>query len=136
MITKEFVELTDKLIASLKSNESITGNGNILLAKPPVEDKSKGGLFIPEVAKELEAKKRGFGRVLSIPKNLRPEDGDLPLEPGDYVFYTWTAENPVNREQLGTVLDVKIPPEMLSHTQDAEVILMFKGNVINSKVGE
>lgn len=132
MITKEFIELTDKIIKGLHFTGSIVGNGNLLIAKPPVEDKTKGGLFVPEMAKELEQKKRGFGRVLAIPNNLRPEDGDLPLEPGDYVFYTWTAENPVNREMLGNIIDVKIPPEMLAHTLDAEVILMLKAETVHS----
>lgn len=122
MVTKEFVKLTDKIIAGLKEL-TITGNGNVLIAKPPVEERTQGGLYISDGERELEHKKRGFGRVLSIPVNLNPEAGDLDLRPGDYVFYTWTAENPVNREQLGALLGVSIPKEMLAHTQDAEIIL-------------
>lgn len=132
MITKDFKDLTDKIIKGLEEKKFLTGNGNVLIAKPPVEEK-RGSILLPEMVRELEAKKKGFGRILSVPINLSPDTGDLPLKAGDYAFYTYVAESPVNRLQLGEIIGVSIPEEMLTHTQDAEVILLVGAEMVHGE---
>lgn len=122
MITKEFTELTNMLIQRINEKEVTLGNGNVLLAKPQVQEKTAGGLFLADEFREHEHKKAGFAKVLAIPSNLSPADGDIDIKPGDYVFFTYVADNPIYYAALGQILNVNIPKETVFYTSDAEII--------------
>lgn len=92
-VSAEFIQISDKLIELAKLRQITMENGNVLIAKPQIEKKTSGGLFIPEETAEREAYATGFGRVIALPRNLRPigDDGqprDADLRIGDYVLYS------------------------------------------------
>ena len=122
MIDKKFIELTNKLISLYQELAIDVGNGNVILAKPPVEAVTKGGLHIPDEARELESKLAGFAKVIAIPNNLDPDNGDLNIKPGDYVWFTHVADQPIYRKALEKLGDLQIPKEMLFYTGDNEII--------------
>lgn len=122
MVSKEFVELSDKLIKAYKKLGIQVGNGNLIIAKPPVEEKTRGGIIVADMARELESKRAGFAKIIAIPNNLDPDNGDLPLKPGDYVWYTYVADNPLYVKALSNLTGITIPPETVYFTGDNEVI--------------
>lgn len=122
MVDKKFIELTNKLISLYQELAIDVGNGNVILAKPPVEAVTKGGLHIPDEARELESKLAGFAKVIAIPNNLDPDNGDLNIKPGDYVWFTHVADQPIYRKALEKLGDLQIPKEMLFYTGDNEII--------------
>lgn len=122
MVSKEFVELTDKLIKAYKKLNIQVGNGNLIIAKPPVEEKTRGGIIVADVARELESKRAGFAKIIAIPNNLDPDNGDLPLKPGDYIWFTYVADNPLYVKALSALSGITIPPETVYFTGDNEVI--------------
>ena len=122
MVDKKFIELTNKLISLYQELAIDVGNGNVILAKPPVEAVTKGGLHIPDEARELESKLAGFAKVIAIPNNLDPDNGDLNIKPGDYVWFTHVADQPIYRKVLEKLGDLQIPKEMLFYTGDNEII--------------
>lgn len=109
----------------MKSVRAITGNGNVIIAKPEINrmQKSKGGIIIAQSRTDLDLKRAGFGRILSIPINLHPENGqDMPLQVGDFAFFTFASENPIYREALSEIIQVEIPKDTITFTSDAEII--------------
>lgn len=123
-ITRDFIEFTDKLTKALEDKKVVFGNGNVLLAKLPVETKTSGGLHLPDEVREDENKRRGFGRVIAIPNNLdtRPDSGDIPIKPGDFIWFVHVAENPVYYAALSVLTGVSIPKETVFYTGDNEII--------------
>lgn len=126
-------DLSDKIIEALKDKKFVFGNGNVLLFKPPIENKTSGGIFKPDMATELENKQRNFARILTIPKNLDPDSGDLNLKIGDYCFYTFVAENPIHRESLQNILGVDLPKETICFTTDAEIVCTIPAEVVHAR---
>lgn len=122
MVSKEFIELSDKLIKAYKKLDIQVGNGNLIIAKPPVEEKTRGGIIVADMARELESKRAGFAKIIAIPNNLDPDNGDLPLKPGDYVWFTYVADNPLYVKALSALSGITIPPETIYFTGDNEVI--------------
>lgn len=122
MISKEFVDLTNSLISRIKETGLEFGNGNVLLAKPMLQEKTSGGIILADDYRTLEQKRAGFAKVIAIPNNLDPQGGDLDIKPGDYVFFTYVADNPIYYNALGNILGVTIPKETVFYTSDAEII--------------
>lgn len=124
-VNKEFIKVTDALIKKIKERKITFGNGNVLIAKPPVEEKSKGGIIIAEESREAESKKAGFAKVIAIPNNLDPQGGDIPVKPGDYVWFTYVADQPIYYKALSELSGVTIPKETLFYTSDNELIAVI-----------
>jgi co-chaperonin GroES (HSP10) len=92
-VTDSYIQITNKLIELVESRKIRMENGNVLIAKPEIEETTAGGLVIPSAALEREKYATGFGRVISLPRNLRPvgADGfalDADLKVGDYILYS------------------------------------------------
>lgn len=136
MVTKEFVQLTNKLIKGIKEHKITVGNGNVLIAKPPVEEKTRGGIVIADMARELEQKRMGFGKVIAIPTNLDPDNGDIDIKPGDYVWFVFVSDNPIHYKSIGQITGVDIPKETLFYTGDNEIIAKISGEAVESGAGK
>lgn len=133
-IDSNFVKMTDALIAKIKELGIVVSNGNVWIAKPPVQEKTTGGIFIADQARELELKNAGFAKVIAIPSNLDIEGGDAPIKPGDYVFFTWVADSPLYYPAVAELTGTSIPKETLFTTQDSEIIAVIpQSQVENSK---
>lgn len=143
MIDKEFIELTDRLIKKIEESGIQTGNGNVLLCKPGVSEKTKGGIVLADTMYSSDSKynqkRRNFARIIAIPGNLAPDQGDMDLQVGDYVFYTYTAETPLNPMALDFIYDEPLNYEddgkhpFLTTTQDAEIIQTIPQKVVHAK---
>lgn len=144
MISKEFVELTDRLIEKVKAQGIETGNGNVLLCKPGVEEKTKGGIIVADAAygsdSKYNQKKRNFARILAVPSNLAPDEGDMNLKVGDYVFYTYTAEAALNPLALDFIYGEKLNHQddgkhpFVCITQDREIVQQVPAAVVHGKI--
>lgn len=122
MVSKEFVELSEKLIKAYADLKIEVGNGNVIIAKPPVEEKTRGGIIVADMARELESKRAGFAKVIAIPNNLEPDNGDIGIKPGDYIWFTYVADNPLYVKALSNLTGITIPPETVYFTGDNEII--------------
>ena len=121
-IKPEFIEFTNRLVEQIKNKNLVFGNGNVLIAKPPSEEVTKGGIIIADVARELESRRSGFGKVIALPNNLEPKDGDIPITIGCYVFFTYVSDLPLNYKAISEITGVPIPKETLFYTADSEII--------------
>lgn len=121
-INKDFINMTNDLIKQIADKKITFGNGNVLIAKPPVEEKSKGGIIIAEEARELENKRAGFAKVIALPNNMDIEGGDIPVKVGDYVWFVFVADSPIYYKALSEITEIKIPAETLFFTGDAQLI--------------
>lgn len=62
-------------------DDFIPCHGTILVVMPPQATKTKGGIDLPESARQDHY----FARVACVP--IDPIDPDCPVEPGDWVFF-------------------------------------------------
>lgn len=136
MVNKEFIELTNKLISGIKEKGITVGNGNVLIAKPQVEEKTRGGIVIADMARELEQKRMGFGKVISIPTNLDPDNGDLDIKPGDYIWFVFVSDSPIHYKSISQITGVDIPKETLFYTGDNEIIAKIDGQIIEGDLSK
>ena len=121
-INKDFIKMSEKLIKEIADKKITFGNGNVLIAKPPAQEQTRGGIIIAEEARELENKRAGFAKVIALPNNLDVEGGDIPVKVGDYVWFTFVADNPIYYKALAELADISIPKETLFYTSDSELI--------------
>ena len=131
MITKEFTELTDKLIKLWDEKVKSTENGNIIVAKPTMEEKTKGGLYLSDGAKALSEKLTGFGRVIAVARNIIPTKdgeltGDADVKVGDYILFVHEAVYKPPRQALQQLLGIEYTENLLWTTTDKEIIAVFK----------
>lgn len=137
MIQKEYVELTDTLIKQIQAREIVLENGNCLIAKVKAEEVTKGGII--KASTETEDYLRGFGRVLSCPRNLRPKDEndnvlDADVHVGDYIVHSHEARYKPYPKCLEEILDIEgIPEDVFYVVQDKDIILRIPDRVLHRK---
>lgn len=134
-MNKEFKDMTDKLIKAYKTKVKSVENGNVIIAKHTLEEKTKGGIIITESAKALENRRSGFGRVIALARNIKPlnEDGsmtgDMIAEVGDYVMFVHESVYKPSKALLTPLLGVDYPEDMLWITVDKDIISVFEFEV-------
>lgn len=133
MVSKEFVELSDKLIIGFQEKRILVGNGNVIIAKPTAEEKTKGGIVIADITRELDQKRMGFGRVIAIPQNLDPANGDIDIKPGDYIWFVFVSDSPIHYKSIGEIVGVTIPKETVFFTGDNEIIAKVSSDEVHAK---
>lgn len=127
IITPEFIEFSDKVIARFAELGFDAGNGNVVIIKPGVAQKTAGGIYRPDMEQELDKKKQNFARIASIPNNLDPSQGDMDLKVGNYCFYNFVAENPLHPDVLSSMLGFTVNSRgnedpFITYTQDREIV--------------
>lgn len=131
IVTKEFEQATDKLIAAFKKKIKNVENGNLFIAKHVMEEKTKGGIIITEKSKELENRRSGYGRVLAKARNIKTLDsegqmtGDADVEVGDYVIFTHEAVYKPPHGVLVNRLGIVYPEDMIWVITDRDIITVF-----------
>ena len=139
-VTKDFITITDKLIDLVKLRNIVLENGNVLVAKPQVEEKTEGGIYISNETKEKEQYTTGFGRIIAIPRNLRPsnKDGepmDADIRVGDYVIYSHATHYRPTLTGLRVVLGVSdFPDHFLYVVSDPEILMTVKKDILHGNV--
>lgn len=123
MINAEFIQETDALIEKIKERSIQLENGNLLVAKVKVDTKTSGGLFLSDDTVKNKEYHSGFGRILALPNNLRPDEGDANLKIGDYICFTHESRYRLFEEAIREVLGTTIEKDLLFAVQDSEVIL-------------
>ncbi len=106
-------------------------NGNIFIAKPALEEKTKGGLYVSSGHKELQEKLAGFGRIVGMARNIMAYNdgeitGDVDCEVGDYVCFIHEATYKPPRIILQQILGAEYPENFLWTTTDKEILMVFK----------
>lgn len=125
------MDQTDKLIKAIEGKVKAVENGNILIAKPSLEEKTKGGLYVSSGHKDLQEKLAGFGRVVGMARNIQPYDdgkmtGDVDCEIGDFALWVHEACYKPPRHYLQQILGMEYPENMLWVITDKEIIAIFK----------
>lgn len=72
-------------------------NKHVLVERIEVEDKTAGGIFIPDMAKEKPVR----GVVLAVGRGRRNKDGSFQepwVKPGEKIIYSKFAEHIINYE--------------------------------------
>lgn len=134
VISKVFKEQTDQMIEAIKNKVKAVENGNILVAKPSLEEKTAGGLYVSSGHKELQEKLAGFGRIVGMARNILAYDdgkitGDVDCEVGDYVLFVHEATYKPPRIILQKIFGIEYPENFLWATTDKEIIAVFKPEI-------
>lgn len=96
-VTKEFLDLTDSMITSLKEKNTCFENGNVLLVKVPLENKSVIAIA-PGKFEQDQIYQSGLARVIGVPR-LLDEKTDARFKAGDFVIY-----NHASRYTISTLI--------------------------------
>lgn len=119
MINEEFMKETDKLIARIKERGLKAENGNLIVAKVKVEQKTAGGLILTEDSTRVDNTHNGFARILALPPMV---DGDADLKVGDFVFFPHDNRYKIFDGAFRTALNYMVEKDLVYSVQDSEVI--------------
>ncbi len=121
-LNKDFVELTDMMIKTVKKKKLSFENMNFMICKVPTKDKSSTIITISDGhEKKREAYKSGIGRIISVPRLLN-EKTDANPSIGDYVIYSHEAPYSVYE----TVTDYLFDMSMTFNTEDGSPIALIR----------
>ncbi len=105
----------------------------VLIEPIEVEEKTKGGLFLPEEAKKAKEYLRYIGRVVTMGplcyKHAKFEGGEPWCQVGDWVAYgQYAGQEVVVRTEDGSRVKLKIvnDDEILSKIPNPEAVLIYE----------
>jgi co-chaperonin GroES (HSP10) len=119
MVNKEFIEETDKIIQKIRERQIYLENGNVLVAKVKVEQKTAGGLILSEESTKTDNYQNGFGRILALPPM---QEGDAGLKVGDFIFHSHEARYKIFDRAIRECLDYLVEKDLIYSVQDSDVI--------------
>lgn len=122
MINEEFMKETDKIIARIKERGLRAENGNVLVAKVKVEQKTAGGLILSEDSTKIDNFHNGFARILALPPMT---EDDAPLKIGDFVFHSHEARYKIFDKAIREALDYIVEKDLIYSVQDSEIIFQI-----------
>jgi hypothetical protein len=131
-VSKDFVEMSDAMIASLFEKKTTQENGNVLLLKVPLLNSSTIAIVEGKYHQD-QVYQAGFARVLGCPR-LLDANTDAKIKVGDYVIFSHAAKYTISNLVVQWLFGVKLadnkPIDFVEEYNSSPVIMITDRDVL------